>query len=117
MAAIEAERWLAEHGFPVPNGANVRLVMKPQRGLDDAAFKAEALSEITRWGTVLVGIGDRPEDAHAYIRHGIRPILLCSELYSPTRLREAVDGGWIVRDWHELRGLLQRLVTRETVRG
>ena len=100
------ERWLREHGFPIPANKQARLVMKPQRGLDDLEFKTAALEEITSWGEVLVGIGDRPEDARAYAAHGVLPLMLCNEFHSPEELRQAADGVQVARDWAELREIL-----------
>jgi len=102
------ERWLREHGFPAPDpdGERARLVMKPQRGLDDQEFKTAALEEITGWGEVLAGIGDRPEDARAYAAHGIPPLRLCNEFHSPEELKRAAEGVRVVRDWAELRAIL-----------
>ena len=105
------ERWLREHNFPTPDGEQTRLVMKPRRGLDDQEFKTAALEEITSWGEVLAGIGDRPEDARAYAAHGILPLMLCNEFHSPEELQRAADGVQVARDWGELRAiLLQALV-------
>ena len=102
------ERWLAEHGFPHPGDGSTLLFMKPERGLDDSAFKEEALREILKLGHVRAGIGDRPSDGEAYLRLGIPAILLQSDHHSADELRTAKGEVWIVRNWIELERLLLR---------
>jgi len=100
------ERWLAEHGFPHPGDGSTLLIMKPRRGLDDRAFKEEALKEILRLGRVRAGIGDRPSDGEVYLRQGVPAILLQDNHYTLEELRSVGDDVHIVRNWSELKALL-----------
>lgn len=100
------ERWLVEHGFPHPGDGSTLLIMKPKRGMDDRAFKKEALKEILELGHIRAGIGDRPSDGEAYLRHGVGAIQILSDHYPKDELRTMEDAVQAVRDWSELKALL-----------
>lgn len=100
------ERWLAEQGFPHPGDGSTLLLMKPRRGMDDRAFKEEALKEILKMGPVRAGIGDRPSDGEAYDRHGIPVILIQGDHYPEDGLRALKGKVRIVHNWTELAGVL-----------
>lgn len=54
------EASLAKHGFPVPDGKAVRLILKPRFDTPDLEFKAQVLKEVARLGPVAAGFENEP---------------------------------------------------------
>lgn len=100
-------RWLEEHGFPVPNGVDVRLMMKPRRPMQDIAHKRAALARLGAEGLDLqVGLGDLPQEGPLYAAFGLRPILIRQlGLFGEEELRTA-PGIVVAEDWRQVRAAL-----------
>jgi predicted secreted acid phosphatase len=54
------------HGFPLPDGARVHLLMKPARDLHDDAWKAEATAIVDRLGPVVAAFDNERTHANGY---------------------------------------------------
>lgn len=52
--------FLQRNGFPVPNGRNVHLIMKPNFEDDDMAYKAATLAQIKAMGTFVAAFDNEP---------------------------------------------------------
>ncbi len=59
---------LRRHGFPLPEGGRVRLLMKPGDDLADDAWKALARRAVDRWGPVALAFDNEPAHVNAYAR-------------------------------------------------
>jgi hypothetical protein len=57
---------LRAHGFPLPDGRSVHLLLKPRRELSDDAFKASAPSRLDRLGTVVAAFDNEPTHVNGY---------------------------------------------------
>jgi hypothetical protein len=96
-------RFLAEHGFPL---APVLTGDYRLGELSAERMKREALAKLRGSFTGdWVGVGDRPEDARAYLSVGMRALLVVPE-GDPEELPEGAEP---VRDWSEVR---ERIATR-----
>lgn len=68
----EGTEWsLRRHGFPVPDGAAIRLILKPRFDTPDLEFKTEALRRIEEMGEVVGSFENEP--AHINLFHGAFP--------------------------------------------
>lgn len=54
------EKSFARHGFPEPDGAGVRLVLKPRFDTPDLAFKTEVLGRLAEMGKVAASFENEP---------------------------------------------------------
>jgi hypothetical protein len=61
-------RVLRRHGFPLPDGASVTLLMKPGEGLLDDAWKAVARDAVEARGTPVLVLDNEPAHLNAYAR-------------------------------------------------
>jgi|GEM_PF-1373234 len=111
--------WLGEGGFPLPDGREVVLEMKPRREMDDFRFKREVLRRrIERLGgrrekILGVGIGDLPDDARAYGEAGLRPLLLTwPGLFEEEILISATVDTVLASDWTEARRMVREFFAR-----
>lgn len=59
---------LRRHGFPLPDGATVTLLMKPGAGLLDDAWKAVARDAVEARGTPVLVLDNEPAHVNAYAR-------------------------------------------------
>jgi beta-phosphoglucomutase-like phosphatase (HAD superfamily) len=59
---------LARFGFPPPGAGGARLLLKPDAGLGDDAWKALAVAEVDRLGPVALAFDNEPAHANAYAR-------------------------------------------------
>lgn len=100
------ESWLDENGFPVPDGIETKLFMKPRRNMEDKGFKLALLKEEFSENLAScksVGVGDHPDDALIYNRAGVKPILLdWPGLFTKNELRDSVPGVAVLEDWAEV---------------
>ncbi len=97
------ESWLREHGFPLPDAADVSLRMKPRRGVGDSAYKRQALAELAATEAPWAGVGDLPYEGALYGEFGLLPILTAElGLIRVERLRASHPSAVIVHDWAEL---------------
>lgn len=62
---------LARHGFPLPDGRRVRLILKPRFDAPDLEFKTAALRELDDLGEVAGAFENEP--AHINLFHGAFP--------------------------------------------
>lgn len=54
------EKSFSRHGFPEPDGASVRLILKPSFDTPDAAFKTETLARLAELGKVAASFENEP---------------------------------------------------------
>ncbi|HYD41295.1 MAG TPA: hypothetical protein VEB43_10745 [Anaeromyxobacter sp.] len=54
------------HGFPLPDGANVHLFMKPRPELHDDAWKLEAIAHVNRLGPAVLAFDNEPAHVNGY---------------------------------------------------
>lgn len=100
------ESWLEENGFPVPDGSETKLFMKPKRYMEDKKFKLDLLGN--EFSDKLnspkaVGVGDHPNDALIYNQAGVKPILLdWPGLFTKNELRDSASGVAIMENWAEV---------------
>lgn len=62
---------LSRHGFPSPDGNDVRLILKPRFDTPDLEFKTQALRELDELGCVTGAFENEP--AHINLFHGAFP--------------------------------------------
>lgn len=115
----KTRKWLAMRGFPA---APIVVSHLKRDLLNQGRFKAQVLERLKRdWPNILIGIGDRTSDAHAYGETGLLSIIVGSKpdeefgrhsirmhdwrmirqffqnnrrtLTDPRECRDAVDGG------------------------
>lgn len=63
---LGTEQSMKGMGFPLANGRNVFLMMKPDRQQSDIDFKKAAFDEIARLGEVVGGCENEPANVNAY---------------------------------------------------
>ena len=54
------------HGFPLPDGRRVHLLLKPRRELHDDAWKVLATREVDSLGTVAAAFDNEPTHVNGY---------------------------------------------------
>ena len=54
------EKSFVNHGFPAPDGASVRLILKPRFDMNDGAFKSETLGVLAKVGRVAASFENEP---------------------------------------------------------
>ncbi len=54
------------HGFPLPDGARVHLLLKRARDLHDDAWKLEAVARVNRLGPVALAFDNEPTHVNGY---------------------------------------------------
>ncbi|HEX4047540.1 MAG TPA: hypothetical protein VH309_06880, partial [Elusimicrobiota bacterium] len=54
------EKSFANHGFPAPDGAAVRLILKPRFDTPDQTFKSETLGVLAKLGRVAASFENEP---------------------------------------------------------
>lgn len=62
------EECFSAHGFPLPNGERVHLLMKPSLEETDDAFKARSHAELRAMGTVTVAFDNEPTHINDYLQ-------------------------------------------------
>ncbi|MFB6286468.1 MAG: hypothetical protein ABEK03_07810 [Candidatus Bipolaricaulia bacterium] len=104
---IGTERWLQEHGFPLPDDDHVMLRMKPGRGAGDQDYKRQVLAELAAHDSLWAGIGDLPYEGRLYGEFGMRPILTAElNLIAVEHLQQSHPAAVIVHGWNEIAGHL-----------
>jgi hypothetical protein len=90
----------SRHGFPLPDGAAVHLLLKPERALDDEEWKRQAIAAVERLGPVVAAFDNEPAHVNLYARtwpaalvvhletdHSSRPIAVLDTVPSVRDLR------------------------------
>lgn len=95
------EKWIIDNGFPVPNGIDVTLTMKPSRSANDKEYKLGAVRAI---GDAVAGIGDITTDHEVYEENGLKSIILYTNRLKDM-LREKKTP--VVKDWQEIEAILE----------
>jgi phosphoglycolate phosphatase-like HAD superfamily hydrolase len=91
---------LERHGFPVPDGGRVTLLMKPDAAQPDDAFKVEACARVAALGPVVAAFDNEPAHVNLYAEawpgarcvhldtdHSPRPIAVLARVPSVRDLR------------------------------
>lgn len=68
--------WLKAHDYPVPDGHDLELIMKPDRFAHDLGYKQEILTRLKPFPENSVGLGDLPHEGPMYAEAGLTPILI-----------------------------------------
>ncbi len=79
------------HGFPLPDGARVHLLMKPARDLHDDLWKAQAQAQVARLGPVVAAFDNERTHINGYA--AAWPEALAVHLDLKPR-RELLDDDW-----------------------
>lgn len=90
-------KWLESNGFPVPGVQDVHIVSR-EEGESLEGFKHNSMRRIMEFGMPVVGIGNTPEDAMAYIKNNMRSIIIKGPLPPETFPKGSV----IVDDWEKV---------------
>lgn len=108
------ERWLENHGFPIPDETEIKLLMKPKRNMEDREFKLALLKDQLSGklpSERAVGVGDHPDDALVYVKAGVKPILLgWPGLFTTEELRDSASGVAVMNDWVEVEEKVNKMI-------
>jgi len=100
-------RWLERHGYPVPNGGQVQLLMKPARTALDLDFKRAALEQLQATHDLVAGLGDLPQEGPLYADFGLKPILVSVVgLFGEDELKHAHPAVEVADNWRSVEALL-----------
>jgi hypothetical protein len=92
--------WLSEKGFP----EGPLFCRDFHLGGRQETFKRQFLAELKgRYPHVVVGVGDQPGDARAYLSNGLKAFLL-----NPSDMSQAPRQAIVVRSWREVRDQLRK---------
>jgi len=99
--------WLEQHGYPVPNGGQVQLLMKPDRTAVDLDFKHAALEGLQAQHNLVAGLGDLPKEGPLYASFGLRPILVSVVgMFGEDELKNAHPAVEVAHTWRFVEKLL-----------
>jgi hypothetical protein len=97
---------LSRHGFPLPDGVRVHLLLKPDAAQGDDEWKVTALAQVEALGPVVAAFDNEPAHVNLYAQawpgaacvhldtdHSPRPIAVLPRVPSVLDLRRAAPGG------------------------
>jgi len=90
--------------FPVPDGRDVHLLMKPEKGMDRRTSKLAIVNTISQICNIHVGVGDLPEDAEIYRTCGLLPVILRHGKY---KKEDFPEGVFVFENWDQIGGKLK----------
>jgi hypothetical protein len=88
----------ARHGFPLPDGRTVHLLLKPDRALADEDWKAEAAAAVDRLGPVVAAFDNEPAHVNLYARAWPGALVVHLDTDHSSRPVEVAQGIPSVRD-------------------
>jgi len=102
------ETWLADHGYPVPDGHTLPLIMKSGRNQNDRSYKQASLSTLGPFPPCSFGLGDLPHEGLMYARVGLNPVLVSEVgLFTWQELTKSYPDVYVAENWKDVSEYVQ----------